>query len=93
MSEAYEGEEQQPEAVTSIVELLPGANEFFQAFWELSSERQVSLGVVGPIPARALDYFAQRLSDGDQDLFRTCIRAMDEVLLKHINEQIQRRPE
>ena len=62
--------------------LLPGADEYLDAFWELSSERQLGFGA-GPIPGSAIVAHAGRagMADDEADLFRRVIRAMDAVYL------------
>lgn len=59
--------------------MLPGAEEYLSAFWELSSDRQIGMQA-GPIPFTAIDRWATRNGVDDPDEFAlllSCIRAMD----------------
>lgn len=53
---------------------LPGVNEWFLAFWELSTERRF---MGGPIPWSAIEAYGA----DDPDTFRACIRAADAAYL------------
>lgn len=57
---------------------MPGAHEWLEAFWELSTDRQIGMSA-GPIPSASIDAWADRrgMDDGERALFRSCIRAMD----------------
>ena len=57
--------------------LLPGYEGWFDAFYELSTDRQLGMAI-GPIPAASID----RQNEGP--LFRRVIRAMDGVYLAHV---------
>ena len=63
---------------------MPGLDEWLMAFWELSTDRQIGMNVVGPIPAASVDRWA-RSYPGEEDAFRSAIRAMDRVFLAHAN--------
>ncbi|WP_210319283.1 phage tail assembly chaperone, partial [Aureimonas glaciei] len=63
--------------------LLPGLGAWIDAFWELSTERQIGMGS-GPIPSHAIDRWAERLG-AELGMFRAAVRAMDRVYLDHIN--------
>lgn len=69
-----------------------GDDFYLRAFWELSSCRQFGM-TVGPIPwHRILAYGAwKRLDRGMLEVFIRVIREMDEVYLKHLNEDQQAR--
>lgn len=65
---------------------MPGAATIWNAFWELSTERQVGFGV-GEIPFRAIVTYADRYGVHDLDAFdefRALIRAMDDVFLTKV---------
>ncbi|ESQ83256.1 hypothetical protein AEAC466_13470 [Asticcacaulis sp. AC466] len=67
--------------------LLPGANQFLQAFWEVSHDRPVGFGV-GPVPFGAIDRWARRYGIDDADDFDDlvgAIRVMDGVYLDRCN--------
>ena len=53
---------------------LPGVAEWFQTYWELSTERRF---MGGPIPWSAIAAFPT----DDPDTFRACIRAADAAYL------------
>jgi hypothetical protein len=67
--------------------LLPGTLEWLNAFWELSTDRQIGMGV-GAIPASAITEWAARagLDDIEAESFRSCIRAMDRAYLDFANK-------
>lgn len=54
------------------------------AFWELSTDRQLAMGAVGPIPAASIDRWAAYYP-GEEVAFRSAIRAMDRAFLAHVN--------
>lgn len=60
--------------------LLPGAQEWLAAFHELSTERQIGMGV-GPIPGSAIRGWP--VAEDERELFHRCIRAMDGEYLSH----------
>lgn len=62
-------------------EILPGLEPWFEAFWELGTDRQIGQ-VVGPIPAASIDRHTAGWPDAEAQAFRRCIRAMDQVFLK-----------
>lgn len=67
------------------VEVEPHLEIEWQAFWLLSSERQIGMGL-GPIGWSAIDRYAERNGiDGSDELdrFHRLIRAMDAAFLAH----------
>ncbi len=66
--------------------LLPGCDFYFEAFWELSSDRQIGMGV-GEIPFSAIDRYAVRFDvHGDAfDTLRRVLRSMDAEYRKVVN--------
>lgn len=59
--------------------MLPENVFYYEAFWEVSSDRQVGMGL-GGIPFTAIDRYAARYGITDQDrfdAFRRTMRAMD----------------
>lgn len=69
-----------------LPDLLPGAQDILQAFWDLSTDRQVGLGT-GPIPFSAIDAYAHRHGVEDPDEFQLwyrLIRKCDKVFLEHV---------
>lgn len=65
-------------------ELLDGFGGWYEDFWELSSERQIGMGV-GPIPTSSIEAHVMGWSYVDADMFRGCIRAMDAAYLEQAN--------
>lgn len=67
---------------------LPGTPEIVEAFWELSSDRQIGFGV-GPIPAGSIARYAEMFGYDldEQEQLRRLIRAMDNAYLKSKAEQ------
>lgn len=60
--------------------LLPGAEEWLDAFLEMSCDRQLGMAA-GPIPSASIDRWP--ISDDERPAFRACIRAMDKAYLAH----------
>ena len=62
---------------------LPGDWFYMQAFWELSTERQLGF-TVGPIPYTSVHLYGcqKGLSSSMMALFEATIRAMDQTYLK-----------
>lgn len=58
--------------------LLPGGQEWLEAFWELGTDRQIGMKA-GPIPASSIEAFADRqdMHDSERATFRQCVREMD----------------
>lgn len=55
-------------------------------FWELSTERHwLEGGMALPIPFRAIKEAARELEVGERELFRLCIRRMDNAFLRAAN--------
>lgn len=55
---------------------------FYRSFWEISTERNFGMAP-GPIPMRAIDYYAEREGMGPSDgmILARVIRAMDNAYL------------
>lgn len=63
-------------------ELLPGARWLYDAFWELSTDRQIGMAA-GPIPASSIARETVGWPDDDAEAFRIAMREMDGVWLEH----------
>jgi hypothetical protein len=66
----------------------PHLLDMWEAFFALSNDRQVGMGL-GPIPWSSLDRYAQRfgIDDPDEfDVFAFLIRTMDGAFLRHADE-------
>lgn len=63
-------------------DFLPGAAEWYEAFWEMSSDRNIGMEY-GPIPSHSIRSFAAELHESEQVPFRRIIRKMDQVFLDH----------
>lgn len=62
----------------------------WKAFWEISSDRQIGFGVVGPIHFTSRDRYATRYGiDGidEFDRFTALILAMDDVFMERMNRK------
>ncbi|GGE18123.1 hypothetical protein GCM10011390_41640 [Aureimonas endophytica] len=66
--------------------MSPGTETWLSAFWEISSERQIGMGL-GQVPGSAIDRWAAKLGVAEPGMFRACIRAMDGVYLDHANKR------
>lgn len=60
---------------------LPGVMPWFEAFWELSTDRAY---IGGPIPCSSLA--AWPVDPVERDAFRRCIRAADAAYLEHMSQ-------
>lgn len=73
-----------PEGLAARVDFLPGGREILDAFFELSTDRQLGFSE-GPIPFTAIDAYARRVGVDGLDEFmqlRRLIRALDAQYLK-----------
>lgn len=61
---------------TEEPEIEPGLESWLELFWELCTDRQVSMAPM-PIPAAAIDRYAFGMASEEAVMFRACIRAMD----------------
>jgi hypothetical protein len=77
-----------PRALLEQPELPPHLLFEWEAFGELSTDRQIGFGA-GPIPWSAIDRYAGRhqIESDAYDRFRRLIRACDQVYLKHVTAQ------
>jgi hypothetical protein len=67
-------------------ELLLGIGVWFDAFFDLSTDRQLGM-VAGPIPDASIRRYTAGWPDDDVEAFRTCMRRMDaEFLAKRDDE-------
>lgn len=63
---------------------MAGASAWYSAFWELSSDRQIGVGV-GPIQYSSIRLYTAGWPPDEVTLFTRCIRAMDQIYLEHAN--------
>jgi len=73
-------------------ELLPGLGGWYEDFLELSTNRQMGMGL-GEIPSLAIDAHVAGWSYDDADCFRACIRKMDAAYLAEVNRKDDADPE
>lgn len=66
--------------------MLPGAEEWLSAFWELSTDRQVGFAT-GPIPSASIDRRTAGMDADEAAMFRYCIREMDKAFMKAIRDE------
>lgn len=60
-------------------EIQPGGEEWLSAFFDLSTDRQITGYGSGPIPAASIDRHVSGWPADEADAFRRCIRAMDDA--------------
>jgi hypothetical protein len=81
-----------PDWFTVNPQLMPGEDFFFQAFWDLNSDRNVGMSL-GPIPWSSIQTYG--LSKGLEcdmiELLHVVIRSMDELFLRYMNEEQEKR--
>lgn len=70
---------------------MDGYGGWYEAFWRLSTERQIGMGI-GPIPASEIDRHVAGWDCEDAEVFEFCIRRMDEAYLMHQNKTEQPDP-
>jgi len=75
-------------------ETLPGLSEWLAAFWELTTERPLGYGAVGPIPSSAIDRWVAkaRMDEAEEELFRHCIRLLDRAYMVRVNKSGDEKP-
>jgi hypothetical protein len=76
-----------PDFIKNEPELMPGLGMFLQAFWDLSTCRQMGMGL-GPIPWLSIQEYCILLG-GDEDFnreFHYHIRQIDNAYLNWVNE-------
>lgn len=62
--------------------MLPGLHVWYETFWEISTDRQVTMGGPAPLPARSIRDAADEVASPDErGIFRDCMRAMDDAFL------------
>jgi hypothetical protein len=61
-------------------DLLPGLDDILDAFWELSTDRQIGMAV-GPLPSESIDRWLEKQGYGpdEQDELRFYFREMDDA--------------
>lgn len=73
---------------------MPGADELFSAFWELSTDRYIGTQA-GPLPAQSIERYAERFGYDDEEfgVLQGCMRAMDRAYLRLVNKTGEDEPE
>lgn len=68
-------------------ELPPGYDVWVSSFWDLSTERQVGVGL-GPVPASAIEWMAERIGVGEDEFesYRCAMRALDRVVIENASK-------
>jgi hypothetical protein len=88
--EAAEGNSVATKAIDDRPEVEAHLQFVWAAFWELGSDRPVTMGGVGAIPFSAIDRYAQRAGVDDPDQFARflqLIRCLDAPYLAHVNKK------
>ena len=65
---------------------------FLKAFWDLSSDRQIGMSV-GPLPWSSIQRYASHLGleRGNIETLHVVLRSMDEVFLRYLDEERERK--
>lgn len=76
-----------PDFIKNAPELMPGLEVFLQAFWDLSTCRQIGMGL-GPIPWTSVESYATLYfeSDGFKQDLHFHIRQLDAAYLEWANK-------
>lgn len=77
-----------PKELADSPVLMPGLNIFLQGFFDLSSDRQIGMGL-GPIPWTVIEKYCESKGfDLEQkEAFHSHLRALDAVFLEYHKEQ------
>lgn len=75
-----------PKKTVKSGQLLPGLGRFYQAWWDLNTERQIGDFELGPIPWSAVDRYALTIGYRglDRDYFVRVIRRTDSLYLESL---------
>ena len=74
-----------PPALQTEPALLPGLDEYTEAFILLSPSRQITFGGEAAIPISEIAAYCGLVGTRDIDAMLRLISAMDEAYLKHVN--------
>lgn len=76
-----------PDSLKDAPVLFFGLADYYSAFWKLSTDRPIGMGV-GQIPWSSLDRYAQREGIDEDEFvrFEYLIRVMDDAYLEHANK-------
>lgn len=72
---------------------MPGADEIYAAFWEISTNRHLGMGVIGPLPTLAVHDWLDRVQVDDLDDRQAVVRAllaMDKPFMRNANKPLKR---
>lgn len=74
-----------PDAIAGAPRLRPGLEHYWEAFWLLSTERQLGFGAIGPIPWSSVMAWARHhgMSAAEADVAQHLISCMDHEFLRH----------
>lgn len=84
---------QLPDFLQNEPELLPGLEVYLEAFWDLSTCRQMGMGL-GPIPWTSIENYIT-ISGGDENFredFHHLIRRLDQAYLAWCNDKNKESP-
>lgn len=82
---AIKRRQQLPEKIANAPVVLAGLELYYEAFLELSTDREIGMGI-GPIPWSSIDRYALRaglVSDDDYADFKDLVRAMDGAFMRY----------
>lgn len=80
-----------PEALLSP-EVPPGYDDWLSVFFELSTDRHIGEGGIGPIPAASIRAAQADVPEGECDAFWRVIRALDSAYMARVNKTPQADP-
>lgn len=67
--------------------MLPGLEGWYDAFYDLSSDRQIGM-VAGPLPDSSIRKYVEGWCDEDAQAFKHCMRAMDAEFQKKPEDSV-----
>ena len=81
-----------PAWFSADTQLLPTEQLYLKAFWDLNSDRSMGMSV-GPIPWSSIQRYASHLGleHGNIETLHVVIRSMDEVFLRFLDEERERK--
>ncbi|MGJ0505608.1 MAG: phage tail assembly chaperone [Methylocystis sp.] len=84
LEEAADGDPVAMRAISAQPEIAPHLQFVWGAFWELGSDRSLTMGGVGAIPFSSIDRYAVRFGITDTDQFTRFIRLLRQMDAKYL---------
>jgi hypothetical protein len=81
-----------PDSIAGAPQLRPGLEHYWDAFSDLTGERQLGFGAPGPIPWSAKMQWARyhRMSREETDVLLFLVDRMDECFLEHMARKLDK---